>query len=202
MKTNNTYFELATSVLRKAKKYLLEDWTLISKNENGTILEKKHFPSISSFECYRLNTIINKSKEELVNKIWDVDENIVKKNDPEISSWVQLESGENWKICQQFNNMPMPLYMRELLFTQAKIEEENTTWLVATSIPDHSAKSDHPYWCVRAHIYMSVWGFTTISPTQTNVCRIIHVEPSGLIPPFVVDATVSKHIKIIEKLGE
>lgn len=47
---------------------------------------------------------------------------------------------------------------------------------------------------------MSVWGFTPVERNKTKVCRIAHVDPKGLIPAFVVDATVNKHVNIIEKL--
>jgi hypothetical protein len=202
MEPMTDYVALATSALEKAKTYLSGKWIFISENENGTTLEKQTFSDISDFSCFKLETTLNKSKDELIRKVWNVTETTVKESDSDIYSWKQLEYGSNWKVCHQFNTMPFPLYTRELLFTQVRFDEGHTTWLVATSIEDHLKKGPHPYWCTRANIYMSIWGFTPLGPNRTRVSRIVHVEPGGLIPPFIVDSTVGKHVKIIENLGE
>jgi hypothetical protein len=194
--------EQANIVLERAKDYLrLPDWALVSENEHTTV-SKLSYSDISAFSCYRLVAIIPKSKDHLVDKVWNVTESIVKSNDSEIDSWIELESDFNWKVCQQFNSMPWPLYQRELLFGQAKIEDGHTTWLVASSIDDHPKKSVTPSRCERAKIHMSIWGFTPIGENSTQVTRIVHVEPGGWIPELVVNATIGKHVTIIEKLGE
>lgn len=124
---NNKYVSTASDVLREAKNYLSQqDWTHISKNKNGTILKKKDFPSISPISCYMIHATINKPVAELVSKIWDVNEDIVKNNDREITSWKQLESGPNWKVCHQTNSAPFPIWPRESAFSQVKIEESDT----------------------------------------------------------------------------
>jgi hypothetical protein len=198
----NKYVILAKPVLKRAKSYLKGNWIFVSKNERGTTLHKQTFSDVTDFSCFKVETVLNKPVDELVSKVWDVTEDTVKLNDPEISSWCELEKGSNWKVCHQFNSVPMPLYTREFLFTQVKFEEELTTWLVATSIKEHTAKKSAPYWSVRAIIHMSVWAFTPLSANQTKVTRIVHVDPAGLIPVGLVDSTIGKHVKIIEKYGE
>lgn len=207
----NKYLAAGSEVLRQAKDYLSQpDWTHISKNKNGTILKKKDLPEISSIPCYLVETMINKPVNDLVSKIWDVDEMIVKKNDPEITSWKQIESGTgsskaksgnggSWKVCQQTNSAPWPIWPRELAFSQVKIVEDDTVWLVAFSV-DHPLVPLRDKEFVRAHIFMSIWCFTPENGL-TMVRRIVHVEPRGLIPTWVVNATVNKHVDIIEKLG-
>jgi hypothetical protein len=197
----NKYQVTASNVLRQAQDYLTQqDWTHLSTNKHGTILKKKDFPSVSPISCFMIHSTINKPAAELVSKIWDVNETIVKKGDHEITSWRAVESGPNWKVCHQTNSAPWPIWPRELAFAQVKIVDDRTTWLVAFSVghPD-VPRRDKEF--VRAHIFMSIWGFTALDKNKTQVCRIAHVEPKGLIPAFIVDATVNKHVTIVEKLA-
>lgn len=195
----NKYMVSAVEVLRKAKEYLgQKDWTQVSKKEDWTVLKKKSF-NISQIPCYILESVTHKPAQELVSKIWDVNEEIVKKNDHEIASWQEIEKGPNWKVCNQTNSAPWPIWPRELVFYQAKIQDNNTTWLVASSIEHPNVPlRDTQY--VRANVIMSIWGFTPIDQNKTKVCRIMHVEPKGDIPVFLVTSTVNKHVKIIEDL--
>jgi hypothetical protein len=202
----NSYVALAQSALTKAKEYLAGTWEPIPQNVTEIVLQKQYDYDVSKFAIFELETTLNKSKDELVDKIWKVNEEAVKQREPDIHSWRELELGTDWKICHQFNNMPVilgliPLYTRELLFVQAKIEDGETTWLVGTSIEDHLNKGARPtWWCTTAHIYMSIWGFTPVGPDQTKVTRIVHVEPGGLIPAKIVEWHTDKHVKLVQKL--
>ena len=109
------YLETAKKVLATAKTYLNEDWTHMSTNSQGTKLSKKTVGS-SSIPCYHVEASVKKTAEYLMGKIWDVDEAIVKKNDHAITSWKQIEAGANWKVCQQTNSAPWPIWPRELVF--------------------------------------------------------------------------------------
>ena len=199
----NPYQAGIKKLLETAKTYLSEtDWTDVKSGSEKTTMKKKYFTKLSPIACYILTTQTNKSVEQLTSKIWDVNEEIVKKNDHEITMWEQPYSGENWKVCHQTNSMPWPLYHRELVFQQSKIIEGDTTWLIASSVnyKEINVKTD-PKTYYLANIIMSVWKFTKISQDRTQITRIVHVEPNGLIPEFVVNASAKKHVGIIEKLA-
>lgn len=210
VKNGNEYLNRAHLMLKTVNNYLTEPgWTTVS-NECGTILKKKYFPKISAIACYILTRTISKSQDYLVSKIWDVDERIVKAADPDILSWRTVESGENWKVCHQINSAPWPIWPRELLFAQVKIRDPSTpfrfemgpqtTWLVGFSIKHDDVPPDSTKY-VRANIHMTVWGFTYVGPTKTRVTRVVLADPGGYIPEFFVDATVGKHVRIINDLG-
>src|SRR5438876_6098853 len=55
----------------------------------------------SPLKFYLADTVINKSCEELANKIWLSTEESAKRYDPKIDSWREVERGDNWRICDQ-----------------------------------------------------------------------------------------------------
>jgi hypothetical protein len=196
----NPYHTQGQKVLALTKKYLSQyDWTHVYTNDNGTSLKKKVFKH-TPFPCFISEATINKPFEELVKRKWLVNELVVKNDDPEIKSWYIVDSGDEWKVCHQINNCPWPIWSRELVFAQVKIVDGTTVWLVAFSVDRSDVKIDQNN-NVKAVILMSVWSFTPISKNQTKVQRIVHVDPKGLIPAFLVDSTVDKHIKIIDNLN-
>jgi len=201
---NNTmslhkYLNDAINVLNSAKLYLTQPKWLTIYNKDGTLVHKKDFNDISSISCFILQKNIAKPKMELVNKIWNVDENIVKKNDPEIKLWKKIEEGDYWKVCYQINSTPFPIWNRDLSFVQTQLEENNIIWLVAYSI-EHPNIPLQPNNYVRANIIMSIWKFVEIDKNNTEVTRIIHVEPKGNIPAFFINSSIDKHIKLLENL--
>jgi len=198
----NPFLAKAQKLLKKAKVYLSEkDWTDVESGTTKTTMKKKYFEQ-SSIACYILKTNSSKTVEQLTSKIWDVNQEIVKKNDKDITMWKQPYSGDNWKVCHQTNSMPWPLYHRELVFQQTKIIDGDTTWLVASSVdPKQISVKTDPDTNYLANVIMSIWGFTKINQNKTRITRIIHVEPNGLIPEFVVNSSAMKHVEIIEKLA-
>jgi hypothetical protein len=197
------YSATATKLLDTAKTYLSQtDWTDVKSGSKKTTLKKKYFKGLSSIACYVLTTESDKSVETLTSKIWDVTQEVVKKNDHEITMWEQPYFGENWKVCHQTNSMPWPLYHRELVFQQSKIIDGDITWLLASSVDPKEAKvKTKPNTYYLANVIMSVWKFTKLNQNKTQITRMVHVEPNGLIPEFFVNASATKHVGIIEKLA-
>lgn len=196
----NKYQKEAQTVLERAKAYRAYTHLIhVSTNKHGTTLHKKHIET-SDIPCYIVETTIKKNASDLASKIWDVTEDIVKKYDHDITSWKEIEKGDTWKVCHQTTAAPWPIWPRELAFSQVKIVEDNTIWLVAFSV-DHEQVPLRDKEFVRAIIIMSIWGFTAVNENETKVCRIVHVEPRGSIPTWVVNATVNKHVAIVENLG-
>lgn len=200
--STNPFLASANKLLERAKAYLSEtDWTNVNSGSKKTTLTKKYFSDLSSIACYVLITESDKSVEQLTSKIWDVNEGIVKQNDKEITMWRQPCSGENWKVCHQTNSTPWPLWHRELVFQQTRVVEGDTTWLLASSVdPKEATVKTDPKHCL-ANVIMSVWKFTKMNENKTEITRMIHIEPKGLIPEMFVNASAKKHVGIVEKLA-
>ena len=202
----NGYLPKALYILKNAKKYLSQEelWAHISTNDKGTILKKMEFPSISPIPCFMIECILNKPLLEAISRIWDVKDEDMQQIDHDIVSWEKLASGNDWKVCHQINTAPWPIWPRELVYAHVKIVESDITWLVAYSIK-HPNVPLHDNKYVRAEVIMSIWGFTRLGKTggdyhKTKVYRIAHIEPRGMIPAWLVTATVSKHVSIVENI--
>lgn len=161
-------------------------WTHVVTKE-GTELSKKSRPDVCSFPAYLVKTVINKPKEEVVNKIWGVNEGLAKKNDPKLLSWTEVEKGDTWKVCSQYNATAWPAWTRHLVFSQVRIDNGNKTYLIAKSVDHPKAPTDTTQY-VRAHLYMSVYEYSDNGNSTTTVRRITHIDPKGALPVWLVEA--------------
>lgn len=160
-------------------------WTFIS-GEKDVKLYSQDRPEICNFPCYLIESTFNKSKEDMVNKIWIMDEIRAKEYDPSISMWKVVESGDNYKICSQYTTMPWPLYPRHLIYAQYKIDKDNNTYIVSFTIKHPKVHVDHDSH-VESIVHMSVYGYEKVSENVTNVWRMLHVDPQGNIPASLVN---------------
>lgn len=180
----------AYELLIKTKQLLTQtDWNLISVT-NGITLESKSFPDICAVDCFRSNGYVNQKPEFLCNEIWNENEKILKEKDPDIVEWKMVESGENYKVFSQVNQMPWPLWSRQACCVQVKIKENDCYWILAFSV-EHAKVPQRPDTFVRPIIHMSTYKFEN-EGNGTRVYRIGHIDPSGYIPVSVVNMYASK----------
>jgi hypothetical protein len=184
--TSNDYILQANEILEislSAKNS--EKWDFVLEKE-GTILKKKSLPEICSFPCYLAETTINKPRDKVVEKLWNIDESGAKKNDPKLSSWVEIEKKDNWKVCSQYNKMGWPIWDRHTVFAQVKIEKNNIIYLVAFSIEHPNAMPDNSKF-ITNKLHLSVYEYIDNGNNTTNISRITLVDPKGSIPQWIVE---------------
>jgi hypothetical protein len=181
----NQYIERARDVLKKAE-FLKHNggWQhVLTKNE--TELYKMDLPEVCAIPCYWVKTMISKPKDELVNKIWAVNEDQVKVNDPKVIMWQEVEKSENWKVCSQYSSTGWPCWPRHIVFAQVRFDDGDSTKLVAYSI-DHPKIPYQDKTHVRSMVHMSVYDYKDNGDGTTQVTRIAQVDPCGAIPTFIV----------------
>lgn len=185
---SNPYIEDARKIL-ELYKIRRDDgnWTTVLEKE-GTTLQSQNYPECS-IPAYMVKTTIHKSKSELLKKLWDIDEAGAKKNDSKIQSWRIVGcKGDDWKVIEQITNMMFPIWSRQLIFAQVKINsiEENTTYLVGFSVNHPDAHIDKN--SVLAHLHMSVYEYSSNSDGSTTITRITQIDPKGTIPVSLITA--------------
>jgi len=163
---------------------LAKEWSLVTDKE-GSRLFKKERPDVCPFACYMINTVINKPKEEVVAKVWGINEAGAKKNDPKLISWRKVHDGDKCKVLSQFNATGPLMWQRHMVFSQVRIDEKDSTKLVGFSVDHSDAPTDEKNY-VRAHMHMSVWEFKEKDKNTTEVTRIAQVDPRGNIPVWLV----------------
>lgn len=177
------YRELCDAI--KVKVFPKDKWTHVLEKE-GINMYKYPRPNVSPIPCYLVEATYGKTKDALVKKIWDSTEETAKKYDLKISMWRVVEKGDNYKVCSQYTDMPWPLYPRHIVYTQYKIDEGNTTYLVSFSV-DHPDVIIDEKTHVKSKVHLSVYAYIDNGDNTTTVWRILQVDPCGNVPTSVVD---------------
>ena len=179
------YFKLAQDVLAKFKNLRSNKSWVFEMNKNNVELSRLSV-NTCPFPAYHVKSVYNKSKEDLVQKIWGVDsEEKAKANDPKLVTWKCVDSGKNWKVITQTNSVVWPVWNRQLTFLQVRIDEGDHTYLVGTTIDRKDVKNlsyDH----VIADLHMSVYDYHDNKNGTTTVDRITLLDPQGSIPVSLV----------------
>ena len=200
MDCKQSYLEKAYNILHGCRQILQEsDWTFDS-NIGDVRLEKKYYPqcSIPYYKCSALAS--NKNPDELFSKVWDVDEAKMKSIDKEIESWKIIESGENFRVVLQRNNLPWPIYPRETIIVQASMHEANENWFVTYSLDDHPLAPKNSNY-VRAKIHLNCFGFVK-QGNDTIIHKQTLVDPCGMIPSFVITNYSHKMVNMVNYIRE
>ena len=193
----NIYLTKALEILNETKQSLEEkDWVFVLEND-GTLLEKKEFPEICPTPRYKLNSIIDKNTQDLINKIWCADYDSSKRDDCDIIDWEIVESGDDCKVIRQTNKMPWPIWTRESVVAQVKIVDDNITWIISYSIDHELVPIDEANY-VRTGVYMSVYGFENCE-NATKVYKVVQINPAGSIPVSVVNMYAGKLANAVNK---
>ncbi len=145
-----------------------------------------------SLPCYMVTTLINKSQEEMINKIWFGTTESFNKYDDHIISLETIERCDDWRVVSLINGLHWPFWPRQLVYSQTKIVKGKITYLISYSI-DHPLlpKDDNKY--VRAQLYLSIHEFVD-NNDYTVITRIQQVDPCGNIPQIVVNMVSNKLI--------
>lgn len=193
------YSESAKQLVQKAKQTFTEnDWTLYSEID-GVKIESKLYPECP-ISCFRATGLVNTTPEKLFNVVKSFDEGIWRTYDPDIIKWENLENVEasDTKIILQINKLPWPLWSRKGVSAITNLQDNDSYWIVGRSV-EHPNSPEDPKNYVTAKVHMAIYGFVPENGV-TRVWRFFHVDPSGNIPSFVVDANAQKLSTIIKDL--
>lgn len=188
------YVDRAYEVLSKAKElFLSEEWKPVSCNDEIHLSNLQL--DICPFPAYRVRGSYLKSREEMVNKIWGVvSEDMAKKNDPKLTSWTQVDNGVDWKVLTQTNSVVWPIWPRQVLISQVRIDEGNHTYLVGESVDHPAVKLADGH--VMAQLHMSVYDFCDNNDGTTTVDRITLLDPQGGMPVSLVTMYSGNLVKL------
>jgi len=185
------------NALQKAKHYWKEtDWELVY-HKNGIKTERKLF-DICPIYCHRVEAIIDKSREKLVDEILNITEEKYKLYDKTIVYFKRHEIGPDWQLMTIRSNITWPLLPRETLGLQVKKTEQNTTWIISISVDDDRYPYDSNQ-VVRTKMHFVVSGFEKIE-NQTRYTKMVLMDPMGDIPTTIVNWYAGNLVNIVELL--
>jgi len=182
--STNQYTAHAKTLLAQAKACLKENkWDFVT-SKHDTHLFKQTIDG-SSFPRYFTKSTIKKPMEQVVDLIWKNNEDGAKRNDQSVIDWRVVESGENYRVCSQHNEMSWPIWNRHIVFAQVKFVEKEATYVVAFSVDHPDVKNETD--TVRGKLNMSVYEFIPNSLNSTTVRLVVHFDPCGTIPVYIVN---------------
>lgn len=199
----NPYLEKAKEVLEDGKTlFKSTNWTHIL-TKDGTKLSRTDRKRVSQFSCYLVETEIEGTMEDIVDKkIWQINEKKAKENDPKVLMWKEVEKGNSWKVCSQYNKVGIPFWDRHFVFSQTKIvADDGKIYLVAFSV-DHPEAKVNIKTHVKGTIYLSVYEFSQVAENRTSVKRVTQVDPEGYIAVAIVEAYAGNLVDMFNRWKE
>lgn len=195
--TENLYAAEANKQIAKIAQYRSQkDWNNVS-NTNGTTL-RSLANKVCSFPCYEASRLSQKLPQKWIDRVWNVNESIVKSDDPDAASWEILESGTNWRIVRQVNNMKWPVWPRELVFAQIRVDRDTGSYLVMYSVKHPSAPLK-PSEFVRGTMHTNVYAFEQ-EENHTRASKITQIDPAGDLPVWLVTKYTDKLTHMLNKI--
>ena len=182
----NYYINIRNNIIKEYNKLkATKKWKFVIEKE-GTKMYKTEIPEVCDFPAYLISTVINKPKDEIIKKLWNISEIEAKKNDPNLIKRIEIETGQNYKILSQYNATTWPITPRHFVFLQMKIDIDDKTYIISRSIEHKNVlREDDSY--VRGIIYMSVYEYKYIDCNKTLINQITHIDPKGYLPVWLVD---------------
>ena len=161
-----------------------EEWEYVTTIDS-TQLHKNLFPKVCAYPAFRIKTLINKPHTEIFKMIWNINEKDAKIIDPKLISRDVIEEGSNWKIILQYNGGTWPIMTRSFLCFQVEFNIDNKLYIVSKSIDNKNIPKSEP--SIRANIHMGVYELIPIDDKSTEINYIIHIDPCGYIPVWLVE---------------
>jgi hypothetical protein len=151
-----------------------EEWNNELTNED-IILDSRLFED-SPLKCYRISTIVDKTVEEIFNKLWLTDEESVKRNQPAITHWKEIHKDVNWRIYELISKKIRDTKMQSII-NQSKYIINDDVCILSFSV-DHSNALYKPEYTHNI-IYFIMYCLTPLNENQTLVRRISYIDPNN-----------------------
>lgn len=167
-----------------------------SAQYDDTIIEHM-FIDNSPFVCVRSQGFIKMQPLNLLNYIWNCTNfKSMKKIYPNTILFDIIDvPNDDTKVCYQINKNPL-IAARDSVYIQTKLKIDKSYYVVAYSINSNKAPVNKD--CVRTIINISAF-ILTPENDGTRISYILHADPGGLIPAFIVNNYINEHIMMMIK---
>ena len=175
------------------------NWETMSIDDD-IVSQRKYLPG-SNIGAFRSYGFVNADVSTICNSIWNIytHSDLIKQYDLDVIHYEIVSNiNKNTRLCYQINQLPMPLWSRDLVYLQTYIVDKDISYILMYSVETNS-RPKLPDKYVRAIIDISAY---VIIPSNKGciVHRIGHIDPQGLIPSFIINQYVGKTAKIIKLL--
>eukprot|EP01126_Amoeba_proteus_P040335 TRINITY_DN4298_c0_g1_i1.p1 TRINITY_DN4298_c0_g1~~TRINITY_DN4298_c0_g1_i1.p1 ORF type:complete len:206 (-),score=21.20 TRINITY_DN4298_c0_g1_i1:176-793(-) len=183
------YAAQLNNILTKTKEIIKETddgWNFFSLN-NDVLCERKTYPN-SVIDCFRATCLLDKfSAQEYAKCIWEItlaDLQVIDSSITDVQTSAEID--EHTRIRYQNNKLPWPIWPRQTLFVDHYESDVDGIFILGGSV-SHPSKPEDPSNFVRTTLHLSAYAFLP-EGNAVRLWRIVHVDPNGDIPAFVVNA--------------
>jgi len=148
----------------------------------------------SNFKLYRGSKKVKGNPRKLCLADANADEAMMKFFDKNTLEWKEVEVlDKDTKVMYILQDLPWPVWDRDVVFVQKIIEEDNKLYQIIKSV-EHPKAPELPKKYVRCKVHITGYVFEPAEPgekldtaTSTICTRIVHADPMGSIPAWVVE---------------
>lgn len=182
-------------MVKQAKSQKSPDWTIYAHRKAG-----------SKFKEFKIVGTINVTPEKAVQALWEKTEHSEKYLTEKDGSIKVLSKSEKEALVYSVYNLPFPFKDREmcerfLFFVDQETGIHKISWQEDWELAPAPKKN-----AVRMPVARGSWEFIPIEAGRSSATYIVHAEPGGSIPAWMVNAAVSKglpaELESIEKIAE
>lgn len=199
------YMEKAQKILTKAKKMFEENptedsniWEHVVTKSGTRLFKRESLSNDQTVPYYYMLTTINHPASKLVDRIWKINEEDAKKNDPTLTDLSVIERTDFHRVYSQYHAITWPVWPRHVVYAQYKFDEQGVQYIVSFSIDHPKVLLDDEQY-VRGNIRMSVYEFKEImvnGKSSTSAKRIAQIDPCGSIPSFIVNMFAENQVNV------
>jgi hypothetical protein len=170
--------EDSLSVLQKALSKIKEDNWIHILSKGPSKLYRKYNTSSCNMPVHYITSTINRNKEDLIKILTHTgDKKLTIMDDMIHFEWKELERGDKWQICYQYNTNKPPFWSRHIIYKQSRIDIDNITYIVSHSIKySHDLILGCESKSALINLYYSVHAFTANNDGTTDLKFIICVR--------------------------
>ena len=181
---------------------LQKDWQLVGEYK-GVEMSKRRFQD-STISMYKGVKVIDNNPKLISELFLNLDPTTLKKWDPTFEIYqtersVEKQADFQLDIDYMVSSLPWPVWSRDFVLLSARKIVGNAIYHFQTSI-DYPHKPPQPDKYVRGLVNVSGFVFEPVgtesieSSKQTKITRILHVDPKGQIPSWIINSESNKQI--------
>jgi hypothetical protein len=170
--------EDSLSVLQNVLSEINEDSWIHVLSKGPSKLYRKHITTSRDMPIHYITSTINRNKEDLIKILTHTgDKKLTIMDDMIHFEWKELEKGDKWQICYQYNTNKPPFWGRHIIYKQSRIDIDNITYIVSHSIKySHDLVLGCESKSALINLYYSVHAFTANSDNTTDLKFILRIR--------------------------
>jgi len=173
-----------------------EEWTVYPSGYEDKGISVFEKADSSGFTCMKAISIVPCSPEKMIEIITSEDLQFRKRWDKDLNDWNIFEriTPEITVVYRSYNSPSYIISPRDFVAVSSKYRAPDGSFVTCGTSINHKKYLEENPGYVRARVILTGISVRPIqgSPNQCKCCRIIHLDPKGMIPAWIVNSQKNK----------